>query len=71
MQEAVLRSGSYRSLFVDCICIGIMAKGNSISIHNVNDLFILKEVEHSGADILDPRSQRAGSYKFGAVIVNV
>ena len=29
-----------------------MAKGNSISIHNVNDLFILKEVKHSGADIL-------------------
>ena len=23
------------------------------------------------SDILDPRSQRAGSYKFGAVIVNV
>ena len=25
----------------------------------------------TGPEILDPRSQRSGSYKFGAVIVNV
>ena len=59
-----LKCDIYKYLNLSLCCLLYPFLFNLISYFSVN-------LYNDSCSILDPRSQRAGSYKFGAVIVNV